>query len=79
MATHHTGLPTVRLDLDLPGKDGLEVLRSIWPPNNPVPLRAISARDSLMSQLVYWRSTCFSGGWLVALWVFRANVTGHSG
>ena len=41
----------VLLDLGLPGKDGLEVLRSIRARNNPVPLLIITARDSLDDRL----------------------------
>ena len=37
----------VLLDLGLPGKDGLEVLRSIRAKDNPVPLLIITARDGL--------------------------------
>jgi two-component system OmpR family response regulator len=41
----------VLLDLGLPGKDGLEVLRSIRAKNNPVPLLIITARDGLDDRL----------------------------
>ncbi len=37
----------VLLDLGLPKKDGLEVLRSIRAKNNPVPVLVITARDTL--------------------------------
>jgi two-component system, OmpR family, response regulator len=39
------------LDLGLPGKDGLEVLRIIRANNNPVPLLIITARDQLDDRL----------------------------
>ena len=38
---------TVLLDLGLPGKDGLEVLRAIRARNNPVPVLVMTARDAL--------------------------------
>ncbi len=38
---------TILLDLGLPGKDGLEVLRAIRARNNPVPVLMITARDAL--------------------------------
>lgn len=41
----------VLLDLGLPGKDGLEVLRSIRAKDNPVPLLIITARDGLSDRL----------------------------
>lgn len=41
----------VLLDLGLPGKDGLEVLRSIRARDNPVPLLIITARDGLDARL----------------------------
>ena len=41
----------VLLDLGLPGKDGLEVLRSIRAKDNPVPLLIITARDGLDDRL----------------------------
>jgi len=41
----------VLLDLGLPGKDGLEVLRTIRANNNPVPLLIITARDALDDRL----------------------------
>jgi two-component system OmpR family response regulator len=41
----------VLLDLDLPGKDGLEVLASISGKDNPVPLLIITARDGLNDRL----------------------------
>lgn len=37
----------ILLDLGLPGKDGLDVLKSIRAKNNPVPLLIITARDGL--------------------------------
>ena len=37
----------ILLDLGLPGKDGLEVLKVIRAKNNPVPLLIITARDGL--------------------------------
>ena len=37
----------VLLDLGLPGKDGMEVLRAIRDKNNPIPLLIITARDGL--------------------------------
>jgi two-component system OmpR family response regulator len=55
----HTALTTlgcqhydvVLLDLGLPGKDGLEVLRFIRAKDNPVPLLIITARDELDDRL----------------------------
>jgi two-component system OmpR family response regulator len=41
----------VLLDLGLPGKDGMEVLRSIRAKDNPVPLLVITARDGLQDRL----------------------------
>ncbi len=41
----------VLLDLGLPGKDGMEVLRSIRAKDNPVPLLIITARDGLNDRL----------------------------
>ena len=41
----------VLLDLGLPGKDGLEVLRHIRARDNPVPLLIITARDGLTDRL----------------------------
>ena len=41
----------VLLDLGLPGKDGLEVLRSIRSKGNPIPLLVITARDGLSDRL----------------------------
>jgi two-component system OmpR family response regulator len=38
---------TVLLDLGLPGKDGLEVLRAIRARNDPVPVLVMTARDAL--------------------------------
>ncbi|MDY7563355.1 response regulator transcription factor [Pseudomonas sp. 10B1] len=49
LASQHYDL--VLLDLGLPGKDGLEVLRSIRGSNNPVPLLIITARDGLDDRL----------------------------
>ncbi len=37
----------ILLDLGLPGKDGIEVLKSIRSQNNPVPVVIITARDEL--------------------------------
>ena len=42
----------VLLDLGLPGKDGLEVLRSIRAKDNPVPLLIITARDGLVDRIL---------------------------
>jgi len=42
----------VLLDLGLPKKDGLEVLRSIRAAQNPVPLLVITARDGLADRLL---------------------------
>jgi len=41
----------VLLDLGLPGKDGLEVLRSIRTQDNPVPVLIVTARDGLEDRL----------------------------
>ncbi|MDE2595234.1 MAG: response regulator transcription factor, partial [Burkholderiales bacterium] len=41
----------VLLDLGLPGKDGLDVLRSVRATDNPVPLLIITARDGLDDRL----------------------------
>lgn len=41
----------VLLDLGLPGKDGLEVLRSIRAQDNPVPVLIVTARDGLEDRL----------------------------
>ncbi len=41
----------VLLDLGLPGKDGLEVLKTIRGEDNPVPLLVVTARDSLDDRL----------------------------
>ena len=41
----------VLLDLGLPGKDGLEVLRSVRAADNPVPVLVITARDGLDDRL----------------------------
>lgn len=41
----------VLLDLGLPNKDGLEVLKSIRAQNNPIPLLIITARDGLDDRL----------------------------
>ncbi|MDR2251141.1 response regulator transcription factor [Acinetobacter sp.] len=41
----------VLLDLGLPNKDGLEVLKSIRAQNNPIPLLIITARDGLEDRL----------------------------
>ncbi|MDR3428257.1 response regulator transcription factor [Silvimonas sp.] len=41
----------VLLDLGLPGKDGLSVLRSIRSSDNPVPILIITARDALADRL----------------------------
>ena len=41
----------VLLDLGLPGKDGLEVLRSLRAQSNPVPLLIVTARDGLDDRL----------------------------
>jgi len=45
LASQHYDL--VLLDLGLPGKDGLDVLRSIRARNQPVPVVIITARDAL--------------------------------
>ena len=49
LACQHYDL--VLLDLGLPGKDGLEVLRSIRAKDNPIPLLIITARDGLEDRL----------------------------
>ena len=49
LACQHYDL--VLLDLGLPGKDGLEVLRHIRARDNPVPLLIITARDGLTDRL----------------------------
>ena len=49
LACQHYDL--VLLDLGLPGKDGLEVLRTIRAKDNPVPLLIITARDGLDDRL----------------------------
>lgn len=49
LASQHYDL--VLLDLGLPGKDGLEVLRSLRAGNNSVPLLIITARDGLDDRL----------------------------
>jgi two-component system OmpR family response regulator len=41
----------ILLDLGLPGKDGLEVLKVIRGKNNPVPLLIITARDGLNDRI----------------------------
>ena len=41
----------VLLDLGLPGKDGMEVLKSIRGKNNPVPVLIITARDGLNERI----------------------------
>lgn len=41
----------VLLDLGLPGKDGLEVLRLIRAQDNPVPVLIVTARDGLEDRL----------------------------
>ncbi|TAL81370.1 MAG: response regulator transcription factor [Candidimonas sp.] len=41
----------VLLDLGLPGKDGLEVLKTIRGEDNPVPLLVVTARDGLDDRL----------------------------
>ena len=41
----------VLLDLGLPGKDGLEVLRSLRAQSNPIPLLIVTARDGLHDRL----------------------------
>jgi two-component system OmpR family response regulator len=45
LASQHYDL--VLLDLGLPGKDGMEVLRAVREKHNPVPLLIITARDGL--------------------------------
>lgn len=45
LASQHYDL--ILLDLGLPGKDGLEVLKSIRNQDNPVPLLIITARDDV--------------------------------
>jgi two-component system OmpR family response regulator len=42
----------VLLDLGLPKKDGLEVLRSIRARNNPIPIIVMTARDTLEDRLL---------------------------
>ena len=49
LACQHYDL--VLLDLGLPGKDGLEVLRSLRAQSNPVPLLIVTARDGLEDRL----------------------------
>jgi two-component system OmpR family response regulator len=49
LACQHYDL--VLLDLGLPGKDGMEVLRSIRARDNPVPVLVITARDGLQDRL----------------------------
>ncbi|MCC7100703.1 MAG: response regulator transcription factor [Rubrivivax sp.] len=49
LATQHYDL--VLLDLGLPGRDGLEVLRSLRARQDPVPLIIITARDGLDERL----------------------------
>src|SRR5690242_4162111 len=41
----------VLLDLGLPGKDGLEVLKGIRSQDNPVPLLIITARDGVEDRI----------------------------
>ncbi|OYY59396.1 MAG: DNA-binding response regulator [Polynucleobacter sp. 35-46-207] len=41
----------ILLDLGLPGKDGLDILRSIRAGDNPIPLLIITARDDLEDRL----------------------------
>ncbi len=45
LAAQHYDL--VLLDLGLPGKDGLDVLRTVRAKNNPVPVLVITARDDV--------------------------------
>ena len=45
LAAQHYDL--VLLDLGLPGKDGLDVLRTVRAKNNPVPVLVITARDGV--------------------------------
>ena len=49
LACQHYDL--VLLDLGLPGKDGLEVLRNLRAQSNPVPLLIDTARDGLDDRL----------------------------
>ncbi|MCW5648105.1 MAG: response regulator transcription factor [Ramlibacter sp.] len=49
LACQHYDL--VLLDLGLPGKDGLEVLRALRAGDNPTPLLIITARDALEDRL----------------------------
>ena len=42
---------TVLLDLGLPGKDGIEVLKAIRDQQNPVPVIIITARDALENRI----------------------------
>ena len=49
LACQHYDL--VLLDLGLPGKDGLEVLRNLRAQSNPVPLLIVTARDGLDDRL----------------------------
>jgi two-component system, OmpR family, response regulator len=46
-ALHSQHYDLMLLDLGLPGKDGLEVLRTLRANNNPVPLLIMTARDEL--------------------------------
>ena len=41
----------IRLDLGLPGKDGLDVLKTIRANDNPIPILIITARDELGDRL----------------------------
>ncbi len=52
MSVETQSYDVVLLDLGLPKKDGLEVLRSIRSKNNPVPLLVITARDALEDRLL---------------------------
>jgi len=45
LASQHCDI--VLLDLGLPGKDGLEVLKTISNQENPVPLLIVTARDDV--------------------------------
>ena len=49
LACQHYDL--VLLDMGLPGKDGLEVLRNLRAQSNPVPLLIVTARDGLDDRL----------------------------
>jgi len=49
VATQEYG--TVLLDLGLPGKDGLEVLRAMRARSNPVPVLVMTARDGLEDRI----------------------------